>query len=42
MEQADKLLLPFLAQDGIGFATDMQKLHAINKAVARNDDFLSR
>ena len=42
MEQADELLLPILAQGRICFATDMQKLHTINKAVACNDDFLSR
>ena len=42
MEEADELLLPIFAQGGIGFATNMQKLHTINKAVACNDDFLSR
>ena len=42
MEQADELLLPIFAQGGICFATNMQKLHTINKAVACNDDFLSR
>ena len=42
MEKTYELLLPMLAQGGIGFATNMQKLHTINKAVACNDDFLSR
>ena len=42
MEKTYELLLPMLAQGGIGFATNMQKLHTVNKAVAGNNDFLSR